>query len=102
MQTVTIPFLTRWEADMLYGRKTATSRSKRYGDPGDRFKAFGAEFEIVSVELIPLEQIAKAYWNVEGAVSPGDFMAIWSKLHRGIWNPNRQVYFHRFRKIGVP
>ncbi len=82
---------------MRLGRKTATSRTRKYGKSGDTFHIFGYEFEIYNVHKVKLSDVAASYWRQEGVDSPGDFMEVWLKLHR-VWNPNLEVYLHHFRK----
>lgn len=98
MKYVTLPFLARFEKPMIEGTKTLTSRREQYGEVGDRFVAFGHDFEITSVGRMLLSQVADL-WRQEGVESRGEFMRIWSSLHRGIWNPNVSVYVHGFKML---
>ena len=97
MTQVSIPFLSEFRDPMRSGAKTATSRTRRYGKVGDTFHIFGWEFEIYRVEKIKLSDVAALYWRQEGVNRPGDFMEVWLKLHK-VWNPNLEVYLHRFKK----
>src|SRR5712692_5708489 len=98
MVEVQIPFMERFREVMREGRKTSTCRTKRYGHPGDTFHVFDCEFQINSVSKIELHYVAELY-RQEGLESPGEFMQVWSKLHRGIWNPNLLVWLHDFQRI---
>ena len=55
---VIIPFRPEFKDKMLKGLKTATSRTKKYGNAGDTFNAFGATFRIIHVSV---EEQNKAY-----------------------------------------
>ena len=92
-----LPFDARWREAMMWGRKTCTSRRKRY--KGSAFDAFGLQFVIVSVELLPLSIVAEHLWAKEGCDSPEDFRAVWVKLHpRKGWQPDQEVFVHHFRR----
>ena len=54
MNKIAIPFLPEFREAMLAERKTATSRTKRYGYPGDYFEQFGRLFILVDVYRISL------------------------------------------------
>ena len=74
-----IPFLPEFQEAMLSGRKTVTSRTKKYGEPGDWFEVFGAEFHLIKVFKATLNQIAFLGWYSEGLSSPGDFVGVWNR-----------------------
>jgi len=97
---IEIPFLPEFESALRDGRKTATSRSKRYGNPGDQFTAFGMEFLIMEVRQEKLADISLFYYGVEGLGSPAEFIAIWRRIHpRKEFDPEREVWFHRFKRL---
>lgn len=97
---ISIPFLPDFEGPMLSGRKIATSRNKRYGKPGERFKVFGAEFELLTVDPKPLGAIAAYHWRDEGCTSSNEFVMLWNKIHpRKKFQDGQIVYFHTFRRI---
>jgi hypothetical protein len=99
MAEVEIPFRSQFENAMISDRKTATSRTKLNGKIGDTFKAFGHLFEITELHRLTLSDVAQRFYRQEGVESPGDFMQVWQKLHRGVWNPQRLIWLHRFRRI---
>ena len=84
---------------MIEGVKTLTTRTSQYGVAGDRFVAFGYEFEITSVAQMLLSKVPDL-WRQEGVQSREEVVRVWSSLHRGVWNPNRLVYVHGFKKLG--
>jgi len=82
---------------MKQGLKTATSRTKCYGDPGDWFKAFGGIFIIVNVHKLQLVDIAHLFYREEGFKTKEDFMAMWAKIHPRVgFQPDKKVYLHKF------
>ena len=98
MQKVEIPFQPEFEEAMLLGRKTMTSRTKRYGYEGDYFEAFGRVFVLTAVYKIPLARVAYHHYSQEGFESPEGFIDIWRKLHRRVgYNPDRIVFCHEFK-----
>ncbi len=80
--------------------KTCTSRTKRYGAPGDRL-AIGAPGETVTLEKVEqrlLTWIAAFRYREEGLASPEEFRYIWAEIHpRKGWVPEQVVWVHEFR-----
>lgn len=98
MKRVKIPFYPRFEKPMLAGTKRCTARTSKKGNPGDRFEAFGAEFEIERVDRRTPDEIARTMWYLEGCASEDDFRATWRKIHPRLpWT--RLVYLHWFRRV---
>lgn len=97
---INIPFLPEFEEAMLEGRKTSTSRTKRFGNVNDTFKAFGAYFRITSVSEASLDVVAYEYYQDEGFNTPDAFIECWTKIHpqKG-FVPDQLVHFHSFKKI---
>ena len=84
---------------MLSGKKTATTRTKRHGYPGDSFEAFGKAFALTEVQRIYLDIVARYHYQEEGFSSSHEFVECWNRLHRGVpytARPMRVVYLHRF------
>ena len=97
---VYIPFLSIFEKPMLAGTKTTTARTRKYGQPGDTFTAWGATFEIREIVRVFLSTVRDKFYQQEGFSHPDEFVAIWKRLHtiRG-FNPEQAVYLHSFRKL---
>ena len=94
---ITMPFDERWEKAMLTGNKTCTSRSKRYGNLGDRFRAFGAAFTLIGVVRLPLGLIAMRFYKEEGCQSPEEFKKVWRELHpKKGFQDDWLVWLHKF------
>lgn len=99
MPEIKIPFQPEFEASMLSGKKTATTRTRRYGYPGDWFKAFGRVFVLTEVYPTFLDVVVGLHSLEEGFNSIQEFIDCWDRLHPHITylqRPSRSVYFHRF------
>ena len=81
MTQINIPF-NKWSEDRLReGRKYCTSRNKRYGVVGDTFRATGKDWRLVSVQKMTLGMVATHLYEMEGADTPIDFIAVWDDIH---------------------
>lgn len=99
MSEVTIPFRFHFKDKLLDGTKVYTARSKCLGKPGDTFTAFGATFELLSVEDTSLYEVS-LLWREEGCASREDFIQIWNEIHpRTGYSDSRRVYLHHFKKL---
>ena len=95
------PFKAEWEKAMKNGSKSVTSRTRRYGHPGEHFTAFGCIFKIWAVDKIKLGAVAKYFCSEEGCNRPSEFKEAWIKLHpKAGFKPEQQVYMHRFILMG--
>lgn len=95
---VDIPFLPEFEGAMDSGQKTMTSRTKWFGGEGDYFKAFGHIFIITRLSTKSLKVVRDNYYLQEGCDSPGEFEAIWCKIHpRAKFRPEQRVKCHEFK-----
>ncbi len=100
MVKVNIPFQEKWQEKMVYNIKTCTSRTKKYGNPGDTFVIFGALFKILKVERLTLTWVANNLYKEEGCDNPEEFGHIWISLHpRAGWRPSQVVFTHHFERI---
>ena len=100
MTVIKIPF-NDWSIERLQsGTKTATSRNKCYGNPGDVFVVKYTAFEIFKIEYLTLMDVAYNHYKEEGAISSQEFINVWTELHpKKGFVPSQKVYFHTFRKI---
>ena len=99
MARTTIPFNGRFKDVMLNGQKIMTSRTKRYGEVGDKFEAFGSIFVITDQHKNNLGDIALNFFIEEGCSSSADFMDVWKNLHpKKGWDPEQLVWVHKFQK----
>lgn len=84
---------------MLNDVKTWTSRNKRYGEPGNIFTAFGANFQLLEVTSKRLDTVADN-WRLEGCKSRADFIELWKEINGpnafiGDW----LVWVHIFKRV---
>lgn len=100
MATVEIPFRPIFKTVMLTDIKTMTCRPRVMGRVDDRFRAFGAEFELTHVLRTTLLFVASDAWRQEGVESPAAFQVIWEDIHpRRGFDPEQVVYAHIFRRV---
>ena len=100
---VSIPFRVEMIRALFEGRKTATSRTKRYGIPGDTFVVSGQLFRIARVKCEKLSIVAREYYREEGFSSPSELIAAWKRIHpRKGWDPQQFVFLHEFEKVTEP
>jgi len=96
---IALTFKPLFREALLSGRKTMTSRTKKYGKPGDQFEAFGGIFHLTEVRKKLLGGIAEHYFHQEGCDSPIHFQQVWKALHpRKGFDPEQEVYLHIFEK----
>ena len=99
MSLVSIPFQPMFREAMLDGCKILTSRPRAMAVPGDKFKAFGAEFEVEIVTRTTVAYVAANLWAQEGCESEGDFWKVWRQIHPRRPDPQRVIFVHRFKRI---
>ncbi len=105
MAEISIPF-NDWSKERLAdGRKTATCRSKKYGEPGNTFQVNCwpgpvKTFEIMSITKKKLMTVANEHYDEEGAESPQEFIEQWNLIHpRRKYQPMDEKWFHRFKEV---
>ena len=100
MTKIHVPF-NSWSKDKLKkGLKHATSRNKKYGNPGDTFQVEDKTYKLEMVVKLPLEFIAKELYNSEGCRDQYEFMKVWKDIHpRAGWTPDKMVWYHYFREV---
>lgn len=100
MKNIIIPFKRMFWLKMADGVKTATSRTKKYGEAGDRFLCNNCEYELTSVHSTDLGYIADTLWQEEGCDSKEHFIEVWNDIHPiKKYAPSTMVYLHRFVRI---
>ncbi len=99
---IEIPF-NDWSLDRLKaGKKTATSRTKKYGNPGDLFRVGDGEYVLTAITEKPLKEIAEHYFKAEGAESSDEFIEVWRSIHRKKgFVPDQIVFYHEFANIST-
>lgn len=100
MSQINIP-MNEWSTERLEaGEKTATTRTERYGDPGDRFRAAGRLYELTHVVRVTLDVVDENFYAEEGARSPSEFRDVWRDIHYGRgYEPGWKVWLHLFREV---
>jgi len=96
---ITIPFKEEFRERMLSGQKTATTRTKRYGHPGDLFCAFGHSFTLTKVDKVYLGDVASTGYEIEGFKTQFEFVQCWERLHpaKG-YVFDQPVWLHQFKR----
>jgi len=96
---IQIPFRPHFKDAIIAGRKTATSRTKKYGNIGDEFEAFGYVFVIQRQERVKLSVVAQQHFRAEGFKNSGDFMNEWVSIHaRKRYDPEQRIWLHWFQR----
>ena len=97
-----IPFWEVFKTPMLRGDKIMTTRSKKYGNKGDKFEAFGHVFEIMMVKKLPIGLIANEFYEEEGFDCKECFIDTWETIHPRVgYQPEREYYVHLFKLLGA-
>jgi hypothetical protein len=99
-----IPFSRPMRLASIRGEKVATSRSKKYGNPGDWFKlpdyvGYPVYYRLIDVQTMPLQEIKTKYYRIEGFASPEAFEEFWRNLHRGQFLFSKDYYVHFYGRI---
>lgn len=99
---IQIPFRPHFKQTIIQGHKIATSRTKKYGKPGDEFEAFGYVFVIERQEYISLGVVANRHYEAEGFETPEQFKDEWMQIHpRRGYDSEQKVWVHWFHRKGV-
>lgn len=100
MTDITIPFRDDMKQAILEGRKSATTRNKRYGKRGDTFTLDGQKFVLKYIHRMPLGVVARNLWMEEGCPSEEQFIKIWKQIHpRKGFVKHQMVFVHEFVKV---
>ncbi len=99
MAEINIPFQEQFSEAMLTGRKTVTSRFKRYGNVGDKFSVFGARFWLIRVTRTDLVYVAEEWYREEGFQSTDEFYLAWKKIHPRRNILSSRVWVHEFERV---
>ena len=76
-----LPFMLEFKDRMLSGRKTATTRTRKFGEAGEHFTAFEAEFVFTSVAKVYLQDVVSTSYKEEGFDSQPEFIECWKRIH---------------------
>ena len=93
------PFLPEFEDAVLSGRKTLTSRTRRY-PKGEVLQSPFGRIRILSVVRVTLGGVRDLYWREEGCESPQDFERVWKQIHpRAGFRPKQLVWLRQFEVV---
>jgi hypothetical protein len=109
---IEIPFRDDMRHLAMLGLKTATTRRKKYGEPGDWFELTGLStlykaaetrrYELVSVEQMLLWKVRDFHFKEEGFASEDDFRKVWLEIHPSAgFQANWKVWFHVFKEVEI-
>jgi len=103
MSQIDIPF-NEWSIEKLTaGIKRATTRTKKYGEPGDIFpvklnNGLTATYQLDFVVQLPLWFIARYLHKTEGADIQKEFEDVWHGIHsRKKWTGHELLWYHYFK-----
>ena len=97
---VFLPFREQFRDVLENGMKTATTRTKAYGKPGDVLDSMVGPLRLLYVEKVTLGFVATQMWNLEGCMDQGDFERVWESIHPGRgFVPEQMVYLHIFERV---
>jgi hypothetical protein len=96
-----LPFRPEFEDAIRSGRKTVTTRTRRYGKPGDILDTPFGPVRLGRVERTLLAGVVPALYHEEGFDSPQEFIEMWTRLHpRKGFVPEQWVWVHEFEFLG--
>lgn len=104
MAEITIPFREDMALAAISGRKICTTRSEKYGDPGDTFEiklfSFKTKFVLTRVEKNTLWRVAQFYFYPEGVETTREFIDLWNEIHpRRGFRPEDVRWTHWFEMV---
>lgn len=105
MTDIVIPFRPDMALACIDGKKVCTSRTKRYGWPGDTFPVTDGNGRSKSFVLRKIVQrelgyVARVLFIPEGVSSSLKFIELWKQLHpfKG-YDPSQIVFVHFFEEV---
>jgi len=99
---IDIPF-NPWSTERLdAGEKTATTRTRPYGEAGDCFVVDDSIYRLTRVERTQLRDVANNWYAEEGCATPEEFQSVWADIHpiRG-YDPGWDVFLHVFEEVST-
>jgi hypothetical protein len=100
---IKIPFREDMEEAIISIDKDWTTRSKKYGKPGDFFFVKDRRVRLLGHMRLPLWVVAKYGYRHEGVNSEEEFIELWKEIHpRKGWTPNELRWTHVFQVESWP
>jgi hypothetical protein len=97
---IEIPFHDHMKKQVWEGKKSCTSRTKRYGKVGDRFRIGIHQYRLTGIMKRSLDYVATKLWREEGFESEQAFVDFWNMLHPSkLFDPDQLVYVHFFEPV---
>lgn len=97
---IKIPFRSEMKAEIMRGRKTCTSRTRKYGDPGDTFEAGEGVYVLTAAKKETYKFIKETLFKQEGFDTPEAFEKLWYQIYpRHIPQPDEQFWVHYFKEV---
>jgi len=99
MPDITIPFKYRFFKPIEQGIKVRTWRTRKYGDPGDRFPNGRFWYEITKVERACMGSVPE-YFAEEGFNDREDAIQTLKEIFpQNGFDPDRMGWAHWFKKV---
>jgi len=99
---INIPFNSWSKIRIINGKKSATSRYKKYGESGDTFTIGKTDYILNGVMKSRLADVAKRFYTDEGCDTPEEFKEIWTEIHpRRGFRPDDIIWIHFFLPEGI-
>lgn len=93
-----IPFNSWSKTRILNNTKKATTRYKKYGNPGDVFEVNDTQYELDLVIRVPLWFVVEELYRSEGAASQEELKEVWKSIHpKKGYRPFDLVWYHHWR-----
>jgi hypothetical protein len=96
---VKIPFKSDMKKLVLAGKKTCTSRTRKYGKSGDTFTVNKVTFVITKVRRMPISEVFNKYYKHEGFSTPDECKNYFIKLGLACDDDNEILWVHFFKRI---
>ena len=88
--------MDKFESAIVNCQKTMTTRTKKYGERGDRLRCPFGTLELVDVVKTTLENVAENCWREEGVISKEEFIETWKLIHN-TYDGKQKVWLHTFK-----
>lgn len=100
MSDIKLPFRPQFQRPMMDGTKLMTCRSRKMGEPGDVFEAWGHRFILTHVMRMRLGYVGSDCFIQEGCKSVQEFVNVWCEIHpvKGFL-PDEITWAHCFRRV---
>ena len=100
MSEFKLPFRPQFQRPMMDGTKLMTCRTKKWGEPGDVFEAWGHRFILTHVMRMRLGYVGSDCFEQEGVESVQEFMEVWKSIHpTNDFDGDQIVWAHCFRRV---